>query len=237
MSDHLESAAKYLKNGYDFVRMRSAFAERVIEHNGRTQVEFARVSSLDSKFSAGIWDRREEFEPASSWVFTRALWRAVGDWRPARTLYRTPIEDWLLRAWRQRPLAIAAHECTVLNIRTYWRLAKTEAAYVGRSPEYLTLMQLVLEDAASLRQQLAACPVAEPLATPSRSRRLFEHVKNQLYLKCGADLTEIRRRFRGDSPGSHIADLAFRRTGKYLPPLPDIVALQRYVNENVKQWQ
>ncbi len=39
------------------------------------------------------------FEPVSAWVMTKSAAQAVGSWQQAKTIYRTPLEDWMLRAW------------------------------------------------------------------------------------------------------------------------------------------
>jgi hypothetical protein len=47
---------------------------------------------------AAVLQDQAGFEPASSWVLRRAAHERVGPWRDGATLYRAPINDWLLRA-------------------------------------------------------------------------------------------------------------------------------------------
>ena len=42
------------------------------------------------------------FYPASTWVFTPALWRTVGPWRRHTECLAAPSQNWLFRAYRQR---------------------------------------------------------------------------------------------------------------------------------------
>ena len=237
MPDHLALAARHLHNGYEFVRMRSAFAGQVTWRDGAVKLDFAHVSALNTNFASCLRGGSADFEPASSWVFTRSLWQAVGNWHPARTLHRAPIEDWLLRAWRQRPRTISAPECTVLNIRTYWTTAKTDVAYASHSPEYLTLLRQVADHSGSLRERLDACPTALPVNAPVGSRALLHRIEKHLYLVWGIDLILVRQRLRGEPRGAYLAHLVFKRTGRSLPPPPDVAGLQRYVDESVRQWK
>jgi hypothetical protein len=71
--------------------------------------------------------------PASAWVFRRALVEHVGPWRPARTLYQVPSQDWLRRAARATTFRFLPH-FSVLSLpsasrpRSYADRAETEHA-------------------------------------------------------------------------------------------------------------
>ncbi|WCL52660.1 glycosyltransferase family 2 protein [Gimibacter soli] len=54
------------------------------------------------------------FEPASTWVMRRSVVEVVGLWQPAAALHRTPLTDWLLRAWRQDVKAVFADAPTAI---------------------------------------------------------------------------------------------------------------------------
>lgn len=71
----------------------------------------------------------ELFEPCSTWLFNREVVKKVGLWRPSADLYRTPIEDWLLRAWRAGVQLIQPNVVTVLRMLTHYQQSAGTDAY------------------------------------------------------------------------------------------------------------
>ena len=64
------------------------------------------------------------FEPISGWVVRRTSALKVGPFTPARNLYRSPLEDWLLRAWRAGLKHVNDNRITVLKDNTKWLTKK-----------------------------------------------------------------------------------------------------------------
>lgn len=54
--------------------------------------------------------------PASSWLFRRELFDAVGPWRSARELFLAPSHEWIFRAWKQRRKLIGIPRATVVAV-------------------------------------------------------------------------------------------------------------------------
>lgn len=77
------------------------------------------------------------FEPVSGWVFSTALARRAGPWRSYRTLYRTPLQDWLLRAWRAGARFAFGEAITVLNLLTHCQYRSEAGCYATPSAEHL----------------------------------------------------------------------------------------------------
>jgi GT2 family glycosyltransferase len=57
-------------------------------------------------------------EPISSWIVRRSAADLVGPMTPASACYRTPVEDWAMRAWRSGIKVVASDEITVVKDNT-----------------------------------------------------------------------------------------------------------------------
>lgn len=59
-------------------------------------------------------------EPVSAWVITRTLAQRVGPWRTSSELFRAPIQDWFLRAYRAQARVLPGHQVTCLKFEHHW---------------------------------------------------------------------------------------------------------------------
>lgn len=102
LPDHLERAVAALEGGkIDFYA--AAAALTAIGHDVDTnsyRYGIGAVTPPNRTVAEGMNRGPVYFEPVSSWVMKTGLRDKVGVWNPAGTLYRTPLEDWILRAWR-----------------------------------------------------------------------------------------------------------------------------------------
>jgi hypothetical protein len=162
LPDHLETALAVLRrSGDDFFMGRSAWTR-----NHRAQdpsiAEFFGVSPFPCELSQVFLKGIHYVEPASAWVLRRTLAERVGPWHRAVDLFRTPIQDWVLRAWRAGARLAVAENVTSLKFETHWsREAPTrrydtsallQATTVERMERPGTLLQLQSELAALARQ-------------------------------------------------------------------------------------
>lgn len=75
-----------------------------------------RVSPAARQLSDAFALPFEWFEPASAWVMRADAARRVGPWRTSPELYRVPLQEWLLRAWRCGLTLAPATRVTCLKI-------------------------------------------------------------------------------------------------------------------------
>lgn len=118
--DHLELACRTLQeSGGDFFIGRSAW----IWESTSDSLELPSIDCV----SSGLRDFTKIFssgyhyiEPVSSWVITRALAQQVGPWKKALDLYRTPIQDWALRAHRSGAQLTGIPKVTSFKFENHW---------------------------------------------------------------------------------------------------------------------
>ena len=114
----------------------------------------ARPIAMD-ELKAGRWKFRlcgapatEHYSPfafysASSWVFKRELIDTVGPWRSARSLFVTPSQEWLFRAWRSDATLELIPRVSVLLIFS----GERKGSYVSdSSPEHELFASAMRED-------------------------------------------------------------------------------------------
>jgi hypothetical protein len=165
LPDHLELAARRLRDGgADFFMGRSAWTWG--QPSEQPDVPALTSLSPDPReaghfFLSGI----HYIEPASAWVITRTLARTVGPWRPALELFRTPIQDWAMRAWRGGARVIGAEKVSCLKFENQWANGSLERKYdTPAAPQQA--LTAVISDRARLAQleqrlqQLAGDPAA-----------------------------------------------------------------------------
>lgn len=120
LPDHLEHAfARLGSAGADLFTGRAVFlnARREDRAGGsprfRNRIEEISPSgrTLADAFDGAFF----LFEPLSSWIVSTEPARAVGRFGPAARLYRSPLEDWLLRAWRSGLAHVDGIEATVVK--------------------------------------------------------------------------------------------------------------------------
>lgn len=243
LEDHLATALQELSDSRaDLFVGRSAMALRCVSTADGERPFFSAVSLLLQRFKPGISD----FEPCSAWVFRSSLVQRVGLWRSARVLMRTPLDDWVLRFWREGASLSSATDITVLQLRTYWNRTPG-AAYDAPCPEYEFLDSwLGTTDAAGLREAIAA-DVARteaekrPMGRWERIRsnsvfqtkRLIARLCRHVYRWTGWDAYSQWLRWRGKKPGWRLAELVQARTGRALPPAPDFEAVLAEVRKQM----
>jgi glycosyltransferase involved in cell wall biosynthesis len=132
LPDHLEIAltALHQQRGDLFVGRATAGSD--LEDDGAGQVRrpvFERANPLHRRWQDVFGDVFDVFEPASAWVFSRQLAQRVGAWRPAVSLFRVPLQDWLLRAWRAGAKMVSDPRITCLKLETHWGAAAAGVKY------------------------------------------------------------------------------------------------------------
>lgn len=101
LPDHLEIALSRLQtSGAELFVGQAAFTTYA-DYGDQMQPVVNAVSPTDRTLAMAFFHKPTLFEPTSSWVLKRTLYEKVGPWKPAKTLIRSPFEDWLLRAWKE----------------------------------------------------------------------------------------------------------------------------------------
>lgn len=167
-------------------------------------------------------------DPSSFWLVRTALARAVGPWRPAAQLWRTPLADWLLRAARLRPRFAFGSRVTGLRMLTHYARKAVDPlrpAYQHASPEYARLIEHISNQEPEILRRALIVGYGQPAAAPAlgAARRSAAAVKRLLlglawlvYRRMGVDLYVWACRLRGIEKGRYLRALARRRIGEEL---------------------
>ena len=168
------------------------------------------------------------FEPCSFWLIRTAYARRVGPWRSARALTRTPLQDWLLRAWRLGGAVVVGERLT--GVKTVAPPPRGDGPTYAQDLDHnATLLERLRNEPldalrSDMRAQIAAQP---PLPSPDRfprAKRVVLGALARLYLATGLDVVAVGQRARGRR-GALFARISQRRTGAPLPDPPDLDAL------------
>ena len=164
------------------------------------------------------------FDPSSFWLVQTRYARRVGLWRPAVTLWRTPLGDWLLRAWRLGGTLVFGRHITGLRFWTQ-NLRSGRPLYDNHSPEHEVMLERLRRETpdalrANLLQQIEAHGGAQRPETHLRKRRALAW----LYRTTGFDIVTLLNRLQGRR-GSVLPRITRMRTGADLPEPPNIEGL------------
>jgi glycosyltransferase involved in cell wall biosynthesis len=228
LPDHLERARAALEDFVDLYIGRAARAEDRRETETGVEPVFSKVSSRGRRLHHAFCDEENVFEPCSAWAFRSTLARTVGPWRLAGEIYRTPAEDWLLRAWRQGVRVRFDRTITVLHLITHYRKARPEGCYATPSPEHDALEPLL--DRVSLEQLRADIDATARTRDRSVLRRairkplralLVNSLSAGLFRLTGLDANTLACRLARKAKGHLLRSVTVRRTGRELPAPPD----------------
>jgi len=240
MPRHLERAlAELTRTGADFYVGTSAIAFESRETpDGRRRPVFRETSPTAKDPWAQYEQSRFAFEPCSAWVVRAACAKRIGPWRSARTLRRTPLEDWILRAARAGASFHFGAELTTLklNINRRKDSAAGGPSYTATSPEHEFVRDCLREGAADLLAEQVALDLREnPTDRAARIRRertgalqklAVSRLGHHLFRHTGIDLVSVASALRGEAKGQHLRRASLRRTGRELPDGVTIDALR-----------
>ncbi|MBK8120255.1 MAG: glycosyltransferase family 2 protein [Sulfuritalea sp.] len=257
LADHLQLALARLREAQSGLFVGTAAFARfsaAMTNGGRMPI-FSEVTPVERELGDVFRFGSEAFEPCSAWVFSRDLFETVGPWRASALLYRTPMEDWLLRAWRAGVGLIQASEITVLRMLTHYQQAGGAHAYEWGHGEHAMVERMFggsdpAEIRRAIRQGLESGLVAA-LPRPGFSQMLLKMMRRmtaqqewlaerlltqpmaEVYRRTGWDAFEQFCLLAGLGRG-HAMALALRlRTGEDLPPVPDFNELLAFARANL----
>lgn len=237
LSDHLTHALSEIRHHQaDLYFGKYANASDLMDDNGVVSAVFTAVLPSHRE-PAFMYDPNcSDLDPSSFWVVRTALAKAVGPWRPAAELWRTPISDWLLRAAKHGGTFIFGQTVTGLRIHTHNARIKSEPdrpVYGHRSPEYAALLAWMRSAPPDLVRDTLFARFANdwrPLDpdAPSRFKRFRRRIRwgmaLLLYKHLGFDYFDWRCRKKGMPKGATMSHLSRYRTGLELGR-PDIESL------------
>jgi glycosyltransferase involved in cell wall biosynthesis len=138
LPDHLEKAFDALDvQKWDVYVGRAATARLSIDKGSAGRIPLFDRTNPQRRFRQDLYSRHWVFfEPVSTFIFETALVRRMGNWPSGAELYRSPLQEWLLRAWRLKARFRFGKEITVLNLVTHYQYRSGKGVYSGVSLEH-----------------------------------------------------------------------------------------------------
>lgn len=174
------------------------------------------------------------YDPSSFWLVRTAFARRVGPWTHSSHLWRTPLRDWLLRAWRRGGRFMFGSRLAGVRVVTHNHRGGRRR-YKSHTPEHQRLVQLLgccspSQFRARIPRRLRRAgwemgrPVDERspgggLATPALRLQAW------LYRRLGLDWQVLCSRWRGVERGAFQSRLLRLRTGERIAVVPDLKAM------------
>lgn len=249
MPDHLEIAlAQLRRTGADFFLGRAAFAVALEGLHRPRMPKFHCVSPLGRTLREAFWHSFEYVEPASAWVIGRLFANRVGPWHRAVDVFRVPILDWALRAWRAGGRLVEHERVTCLKIQTHGRseaLRKYDSVAEGQA---WCLDAIAHGNAEALTSSLVGLPGSVGTPMPAHfldsvpcsdeharylGSRLLTPENADLYFRTGLDAYDRLCAEAAIERGALWRKAFRRRTGENLPTAPDLDELITYVREKL----
>lgn len=246
LPDHLTIALERLRStGHEFFLGRAVRCrDGTMGPDGEWSLQFERASPVDRSWNEAFWQSLEYVEPASSWVLRREWALQVGPWRPAVALYRAPLQEWFLRAWRTGARLVSDPRITCIKFGVHHRTPPGKRSYDSHAAVHEALvrrMQRWEQAPAGMLRDHHGDPPGLPLARPWGSvirplpgpRSLAwwaEQVLRwrwvgELYRRRGWDAATPFSRGLGATPGHHLRRMLMRRTGETLRTPPTLQAV------------
>jgi len=236
LPDHLEKAITVLEaGGTDFYCSSAAITTFEPETPGRPGGYcVVSASPKHRKIEQAFYNSAVFFEPVSCWVIRRSLFRKVGAWRPASRLYRTPLEDWILRAWRADVSCHFSDDVTVIYCNgeksKEKRSAQVGSMYDMDAAESEFWMALLKENGLEMVRARLLAEAADPpwqttLFAPPMSGNPHQWVFDALvtpdtarvFKETGWDGYTKASKIAERKPGRRLEAILNRRTGEKLP--------------------
>lgn len=239
LADHLEhSLAGIAAAGSDFyIALAANAAELTVDAGGATVPVFTSVLPLQRELTALVTPDQYSFDPSSFWLVRTAYARTVGPWRHSSRLWRTPLRNWIMRAWRLGGVFSFGDKITGLR---FWTQNLREGAplYEGETPEHeyiIKLMEDISPDGVREFILLQLKEIAKSRRLSGRSKpnaalrsgfiRAMRVLQAELYLRFGIDHLAVTSRLAGREKGALHKALLQKRSGESLSRITDISSL------------
>jgi GT2 family glycosyltransferase len=225
--DRLESESADLFTG------RSAVA--TVDPDNLKRMIFRGTSPTNRRLRDAFFTRPNLFEPVSAWIMTAKAARRVGLWQPAARLYRTPLVDWILRAWREGLVHVDSPLFTVLR-SAYLKPNGSTLRYDEQFRDFTEWLDKLQRTEVERLQLKVEQDIAEagarglaldftrlhgPKASSWVVRYLLAPPAAEIFRQTGWDAMNLYYRANRENRGSKLRALLLVRTGEELHAPPD----------------
>lgn len=248
LRDHLDySLDRIITQDSDFHIGLCAKATKLnFKDNGSVIPEFTELFPESRDLSNLILSNGVLFEPSSFWLIRTPYAKAIGVWKPSISLWRTPLRDWLMRAWRLGGKFSFGDKVTGLRFLTH-NVQKGAPLYTNISHEHDYMIQRCQNESPDVIRQFIQHQIEEArkaeVLTPQEKQRddsrflninwdyyeseilkyfYLRQILGSLYFWLGIDHLNLRSRLLFRPKGAFHKRLLQQRTGENLSKMPNI---------------
>jgi len=128
LQNHLEYGINILENSdCDFFIGGTAYSRYLEYLDNEVVIHVDEINTSSRNIVDFIKLGSTKFEPASSWIINTNKAKQIGFWSYYEEIYRPPIADYILRAWRENSKFYFSKEVTVWAVVTHYRNSVSRA--------------------------------------------------------------------------------------------------------------
>ncbi len=240
IDDHLEYAIETLeKTKSDFFIGKCGFANQSKSTDGNLKKPIFDLVSPYNRSPDMSFDKQNKlFESASSWVIKTSHAKRIGYWKQAREIHRSPMQNWVTRAWRKNTKFVFGDKITILKMDTHLNI-KNKSHYSVKSLEHIYLLDLLeKQNNDSLRKFVEKSLEHNKISFPSDmfykktshkvlGKILFNQFTKSIFKYTGLDSYEIFFTLVLFKKGKNMNIASLNRIRK---PLPEKVDIKMIIN-------
>ncbi len=240
LQDHLEHAIETLeKTKKDFFIGKCAFTYRSQFTPGNLKIPKFYFSSPDNRTADMSFDKiNKVFESVSSWVIKTTHAKRIGYWKDSREIHRSSLQNWVIRAWRNKTKFVFGDKITVLKISTL-RTKTSETLYSIKSLADIYILNLLEnQNSDSVREfvEKSLEHNKEHIDIETKVLENYPKVFRKILINkftksvckyTGLDSFEIFYTFVGLEKGRQMKQLSVNRTGE---PLPEKINIKKIID-------
>lgn len=219
LQDHLSYALERIRaeDGDFFMGSYANATELKSDNSGQTVPVFPEALPETWNLDMLVQDDPYIFDPSSFWLIRTPYAQSVGYWRPARHLWRTPLRDWLMRAWRMGGRFVSGERVTGLRFWTQ-NLRKGNPLYHNTTPEHVFMIDYMQQHSADEVRAFIGWAQGNRQEKPYVPEWSAGQVRaaSVLYRKFGVDAYLLWCRMHRRPRGALLKRITQKRTGEDL---------------------
>lgn len=144
LKDHLDLALSVLeKTHFNFYLGGTANSAFIEKNKKSIEIHVDKLTGENRKPVDFFKQKVLSYEPASSWVVDTTFIKKTGYWKYFNEIYRVPIEDYILRAWRAGAEFYFSNTISVWYVLTQYQKSNAENSYDYDSDEHLVIKDII----------------------------------------------------------------------------------------------
>lgn len=234
VADHLEIGLESLKKN----KKANLFVARSVKVNNSGKKGIKMHYTRPNLQMKDTLSNKYLFEPASAWIFKKDLADKTGPWRSSQNIFRTPLHDWALRAWRAGAVLITNPKITCIKIQTHINNSEVANEYDSAADEHEKMFKMLSSNSSDRFRFLLEQDVSDSKEESGRnnlSNKIMSWLTQtyfftSLYYKTGFDIFSFISKKTGREKGGIMNKLLLERTNEKLEAFPSLEEIKEEIS-------